>query len=781
MPELELDIPRAERVQRVFGITPTDYQAKLLNYGQQTEKAQTAPKKGRQVGATLTAGMIGADHALFPPEVPTDVLFAAPSQGTANEMFRECKKLFWNSDYTLSELGVEEDNKETWEFSTGTRILARTLGNVEQSNNSGNRGMNPTCVIVDEAAYTKDAVYTEEIEEFFITHENFEFHLFSTPAGQSGYFYEKVEEDGIRDYEDALSEDWAWYSPYWPTKISPYAQEDFIEQKREEFDEATFAQEFLGEFQGGGSLIGADTVAQCVGSLTGPSESRYLGVDPAGGGDDEMVVYDLGASGMTHNIWSWQETSGPEFLDYLTRIVRGEMPPETTVGSGLTPENGYESVVVEKNGIGEYGSDFAERDLGDVINPVSSGRESKHTMYKRLVRDLEASDIVLPNYRKLKNQLTSLQKDMTPTGYWKVSHPPGGHDDYCFTGDTPITTPAGKVPIKDLSVGDMVITREGPRPIVATGSREAEVIERFGVRATPDHPVITHKGIRRFDKVAASELIYTWNVKPSCSTATPTIATPAQTTANSANTIGRTPRTAKAHTPSTATNGGMNTAKSLTGTSFTIRTATAPITPLPTSSVWNAANINPCTPQSGLATLTHTPNSANNWTMPARKRPNGTVPKKARSGIRNTTRTSKTNSTRNGTRTNATFAEMSSSRTAKSGRGSVLKTAGTCGGTETGKKSANANGVEMSTKQTSTQTERTARKAAPCSTTTATVHNITVAGAHEYFAGDILVHNCDALMLANGARTGLAGEFRKQLKGGGGVVRRRGAIPGGNN
>jgi len=424
------ELPRSERIQEIFGEEPTDYQAKLVDFGESKPRAQTAPKKGRQVGATKTAGFIGADHALTHSD--TDILYTAPSQGTANEMFRECKKLFWNAELSLSEFGVDTDNKTTWEFSNGTRILSRTLGNVEQSNNSGNRGMNPTCVIVDEAAYTKDAVYTEEIEEFFITHPEFEFHLFSTPAGQSGYFYEKVEEVGIRDIDEAYEDEWAWYSPYWPTKISPFAQESFIEQKREEFDEDTFAQEFLGEFQGGGSLIDADTVRDAVSNRIQATTNnpRYLGVDPAGGGDDEMVIYDLDSMGATHNIWAWKTIDGPGFLDNLTRIVRGNMTPDTEFGEGIHPENGYEEVVIERNAIGEYGSDFAERDLGDVITPISSGLESKHTLYKRLVRDLQAAELSLPNLRKLKNQLTGLEKTVTPTGYWKVSHPSGGHDDY---------------------------------------------------------------------------------------------------------------------------------------------------------------------------------------------------------------------------------------------------------------------------------------------------------------------------------------------------------------
>lgn len=425
------ELTRSQRLEKLFDWEPTDYQQKLLDYGVEKDKAQTAPKKGRQVGATVTAGAIGADHALIGDG--TDVLYSAPSQGTANEMFRECKKLFWNApvDDWESYFGVVNDNKETWEFADGTRILSRTLGNVEQSNNSGNRGMNPTCVIVDEADYTKDKTYTEEIRPFFITHPKYEFHLFSTPARIGGYFHDKVENQGIRDYSEALDTEHGWYSPYWPTKISPFAQADEIENAREELTEDEFAQEYLGEFRAGGNLVDPELLGKCITpNIERGSGARYLGVDPAGGGDDRMVIYDIDEHGITHNIWAWQETSGPEFLERITGIIRGSMVPEVEAGTGQTPDLGYESCVVERNGIGEYGADFVERDLGDVILPISSGRESKHTLYKRLIRDIEGQDVVLPNHSKLKSELLSLQKTTTPTGYWKVAHPSGGHDDY---------------------------------------------------------------------------------------------------------------------------------------------------------------------------------------------------------------------------------------------------------------------------------------------------------------------------------------------------------------
>lgn len=427
------DLPRSERIKRVFGVEPTPYQAELLDFADEKPRAQTAPKKGRQVGATFTAGMIGADHALTHRD--TDVLYAAPSQGTANEMFRECKKLFWNADPSLEQFGVVPggDNKETWEFVNGTRILSRTLGNVEQENNSGNRGMNPTCVIIDEAAYEKDAVYTEEIEAFFITHEEFEYHLISTPAGRSGYFYEKVEQEGKREVDDALAEKWSWYSPYWPTQISPFAQEDFIEQKRKELDSQTFAQEFLGEFvEASDAYLPHGIVKPCIESNPdrASNPARYLGVDPARKGDDREVIYDIDEHGNYWNIWSTETTSGPEFVGRLTAFQTGTDPGEPDIGTGTLPKNGYESIVVEENGVGGYGADFAEAGLGRVICPVTSSNKSKQEMYQRLKNDLESQAITIPSHRMLIDQTTNLQYSYTQTGLLRIGHPKGKHDDF---------------------------------------------------------------------------------------------------------------------------------------------------------------------------------------------------------------------------------------------------------------------------------------------------------------------------------------------------------------
>lgn len=70
----------------------------------------------------------------------------------------------------------------------------------------------------------------------------------------------------------------------------------------------------------------------------------------------------------------------------------------------------------------------------------------------------------------------------------------------CFPTGTPVATPAGDVPIESLKPGDLVITPQGQRRILATSARPyaggATVIKAEGaaVAATDDHPFLTTSG-----------------------------------------------------------------------------------------------------------------------------------------------------------------------------------------------------------------------------------------------------------------------------------------------
>ena len=87
----------------------------------------------------------------------------------------------------------------------------------------------------------------------------------------------------------------------------------------------------------------------------------------------------------------------------------------------------------------------------------------------------------------------------------------------CFAAGMRILTREGWKNIENIDIGEEVMTREGYRRVSRSGcTGEREVIERFGIRATPNHPVITKTGIVRFDMINESDIIYIWNERRSC-------------------------------------------------------------------------------------------------------------------------------------------------------------------------------------------------------------------------------------------------------------------------
>jgi len=415
-PEDLKSLNRVERIRVLFEFDAFPYQSELIQHGEDTDITKAAVKPGRQVGKTETGGAIAAERALS----GHDVMILGPFEDTVKEMMEAAQGHLLTAENKLAKAGIElgttQRNKFEWQFEGNGRLRARTVG----SDGTQIRGKNPDVVLIDEDAYIKDSIHTEVIEPFFSTHRAYEYYLFSTPAGKSGYFYDKVVNDD------------GFYSPHWPSRISPLISEEFLNQKREELDSTTFGQEYEGEFvSDADSYLPHSIVNPCVDpdAKASKTEPRWLGVDPAEKGRDEMVIYDIGESGYTHNIWSRETVTGPDFVGLLSDLHTGDTLPEPNVGHGRGPKGGYEQIIIESNMAG-LATDILQEGLGSVVTPVKSTTKSKGPMYKRLKRDLEAEELVLPNYTKLISQTTSLEYNYTRNGHLQLSHPNGGHDDY---------------------------------------------------------------------------------------------------------------------------------------------------------------------------------------------------------------------------------------------------------------------------------------------------------------------------------------------------------------
>lgn len=90
-----------------------------------------------------------------------------------------------------------------------------------------------------------------------------------------------------------------------------------------------------------------------------------------------------------------------------------------------------------------------------------------------------------------------------------LEFPAGSHDDQCFVAGTKVTTLFGDKPIEKIKAGEMVLTPFGLKRVLFSGKTGTRnVISKFGVTATPDHPFITRDAeIKAFQTVEEEECI----------------------------------------------------------------------------------------------------------------------------------------------------------------------------------------------------------------------------------------------------------------------------------
>jgi hypothetical protein len=83
--------------------------------------------------------------------------------------------------------------------------------------------------------------------------------------------------------------------------------------------------------------------------------------------------------------------------------------------------------------------------------------------------------------------------------------------DHCFAAGTMVATARGQVPIEQVRVGDLVMTRLGYYRVARIGCRRAQaVVTRFGITATPEHKFWTDQGWTAFALLTPSAIVCKW-------------------------------------------------------------------------------------------------------------------------------------------------------------------------------------------------------------------------------------------------------------------------------
>lgn len=393
----------SEFAETVLGVKPFPYQRRWLD----AETKRKAAICGRQVGKTEMAA-IESIYSAHKSDDSRTILIVAPTQRQSSELFRRVRNLIKRGQRRVR-VGweIERETQTQIEFEDGTRIICLPTG----TDGSNIRGYTADEVLGDEAAFIQEDIFTSVILPMLATTDG-TLALTSSPFGKDGFLYDEA----YRNRDDK------WYVEQVPTTESPLVDEEFVEEQRATLTSDEFRQEILGEFvESGEKYLPSDTVMPCVRDddpderPTLNAESTYLGVDVARAGDDRTVYIVMDGAGDVVRVDS-EETS--KMTGVVGRIKR------------LDSEYDFERVNIDENAVGGGVVDFAEHDLGGKINPVAFTNESKQEMYQALKRCLEDKELSLPDHGRLVHELSALEYDFTPTGKLKVSHPPGGHDDF---------------------------------------------------------------------------------------------------------------------------------------------------------------------------------------------------------------------------------------------------------------------------------------------------------------------------------------------------------------
>ena len=104
----------------------------------------------------------------------------------------------------------------------------------------------------------------------------------------------------------------------------------------------------------------------------------------------------------------------------------------------------------------------------------------------------------------------NLRKEMEQLYHYKenTDQPEKTDDHGCFVAGTMIKTLAGEQSIETLEIGDLVYTPYGYEPVLNIKSMGVKLTKDYGAfRATPDHPIITNKGMIPVDALRYGKIL----------------------------------------------------------------------------------------------------------------------------------------------------------------------------------------------------------------------------------------------------------------------------------
>lgn len=328
------------------------------------------------------------------------VAWIVPEYKNGRALWRWCESVV--SPYKKHGISANKTERII-EFSNGG-----FLGIYSADNEDSIRSEAFNLVILDEAARISETAWTDAIMPTLADSDG-DAILISTPRGRNWFWSEY--QRGL-SVDDNLQKSWTAPTSDNP---SPNIQKAF-RLARERIPEASFRQEWLGEFvDSEGMVFRRVQDAACLTPLDGPLEGhQYVaGVDVA--------------SAVDYTVVSVLDSATREMV-YLDRFNRVDYPVLEDRLHSVYNRFKLTSMVIEANSVGQGVIDhLANRNMS--ITPFTTTNATKGFIIQGLQAAFEHGNIKIINDPVLVGELLSFESHRTPSGNYQYAAPEGMHDD----------------------------------------------------------------------------------------------------------------------------------------------------------------------------------------------------------------------------------------------------------------------------------------------------------------------------------------------------------------
>lgn len=297
-----------------------------------------------------------------------------------------------------------ENNSSEIRYNNGGRIIAVPCSPSTIRGLTGN-------IACDEVAFWENPYEVwEAISPMMTSKHNGDLKciLISTPAGQSGLFYDIWEknQDFVKIkktiFDVGLSE------------------ADIIELKKNCIDEAVFNTEFCCEFMDSNStLFSYELLRNCIyQSMPSGNAKTYLGID-IGRSHDKTAISIL------------KEISKLYYLDHVETLQNKEFEEQFKYICKIIDQYSPAKVCIDATGIGAQISEQLRKKYPSLVVEIKFNNNNKNEMFGNLKQKFGTSELFIPDIEEIINDLHKIKRVVSASGNlsYKASSDDTGHAD----------------------------------------------------------------------------------------------------------------------------------------------------------------------------------------------------------------------------------------------------------------------------------------------------------------------------------------------------------------